>query len=300
MPGRSREPIRAAAGAVPMFVVLMVVVLGVGGCYSPKVGPGLACAEAPAKRCPDGFECANQLCVSVGGGTGGTGGAGLGGGSGGGGGTAGQGGTGGTCAKPIVSLCPVAAGAPAGCDPVCQNGCGCGLRCNVTLAGASCLAPLGAKVVGEACRPDADDCAPGLICQQEACGTNLGRCYRLCRDPSACVSSGVCSTFAVVSGGASAIQRICDLGDRTCDAFARTGCPDPALNCYVTGPNHTRCDCPGMQLAEGAACVHPNDCGAGLACLGVDGSLRCYKLCRNTTDCAACVTLGTAGGYCPL
>ena len=36
--------------------------------------------------------------------------------------------------------------------------------------------------MGELCALGADDCAPGLACLREACGNDLGRCYRFCRD----------------------------------------------------------------------------------------------------------------------
>jgi hypothetical protein len=154
--------------------------------------------------------------------------------------------------------------------------------------------------VGAICQPTADDCGPGLVCLQESCGTALGRCYRYCRDASMCGASGVCGTPIDLPGATTTNQRVCNLGDSPCDAFARTGCPDPALNCYVTGPSHTTCDCPaGGNHAQGEVCNGYNDCALGLACLQVGGASRCYKLCRSASDCPSCMTLGTAGGYCP-
>ena len=269
---------------------------GLGGCYNPKVSPGLLqCAPLPAKQCPDGFACANGVCVPEGDatGTGGTGSGGIGG--------SGSGGAGGSsCANPITPMCTTGAGAPAGCDPVCQTGCACGLRCSVTTAGLGCASPIGARGMGDICDPNADQCAPGFVCLEESCGTNLGRCYRYCRDASMCGTNGVCGTPVDLPSGGSSGQRACNLGDYSCDAFLRTNCPDPAFSCFVTGPGHSTCDCPsGMNRQEGDTCVSYNDCAPGLACFTVAGATTCHRLCRTATDCAGCMSLGTAGGICP-
>lgn len=276
---------------------VLLAALAAYGCYDPKISDKLVCAAAPAKACPDGFVCSGNLCVrsgaqtGTGGRGGGTGGAGTGGRA--------TGGAGGQCPNPIVPLCQTSS-ASATCDPVCQTGCGCGLRCNVTTAGLGCAPPQGAKKVGELCQSGSDDCAPGLVCLQEACGTNVARCYRYCMDGSACGTNGVCGTSVELPNGTSSGQRACDLGDSACDAVARTGCPDPALTCFMAGPNSTRCDCPsGLNRAAGENCSGYNDCAAGLTCLSVGGPARCYKLCRGNSDCAGCTIIGTAGGFCP-
>ncbi|MES1206439.1 MAG: hypothetical protein ABUS79_10920 [Pseudomonadota bacterium] len=294
----------AAARSFSLVGAAAAVMVAAGlGCYSPKVTPGgLACARAPAKQCPDDFGCENGVCVRFGGGaTGGRGGAG-GRGTGGGVGGRGAGGTGGgpTCANPIAPLCAASGDAPAACDPVCQTGCPCGLRCSVPSAGVGCATALGSKAVGQICQPGTDECAPGLICLQETCGTNLGRCYRFCRDAS-CGVQGVCGTPVKLPTGGSTDQRACNLGEYACDAFARTGCPDPALNCYVTGPSHMTCDCPsGRDRQQGESCIDYNDCAAGLVCLQMGATLQCHKLCKSAADCAGCsLALGTAGGFCP-
>jgi hypothetical protein len=140
----------------------------------------------------------------------------------------------------------------------------------------------------------------------EMCGNNLGRCYKLCRvgDNAAC-APGVCGTQVELADGSNSGQRVCSLGDETCDPYARTGCADPALNCYVTGPNQTTCDCPssiGPQAQEGDACVAYNDCAVGLACLQVGGAPRCLKLCQSAADCpnSSCMVFGSSGSYCAL
>jgi hypothetical protein len=265
-----------------------------GGCYDPQIMTGrLTCAPAPKKACPDGFVCSGAVCVTAGAAmrTGGTGGGGTGG--------AGTGGAGGMCANPITPLCVPGTAAPAGCDPVCQTGCGCGQRCNLTTSGFSCAPSVGNKTAGTMCQPGSDECGLGLVCLKESCGTELGRCYRYCREAAMC-GAGVCGTPINLPSGEDSGQRVCSLGDETCDAFARSGCSDPALNCYMTGPGHTTCDCPsGRDRALGESCGVYNDCALGLVCLSAGGAAAtCHKVCRNATDCAGCTNWGNAG-FCP-
>jgi hypothetical protein len=296
------------------MVLLLPLVVGLLslGCYEPKVvSGGLKCSVARG-ACPEGFSCLAGVCVSAdapGGRAGGTGGgagkSGMAGAQGsagrGGGGSGGGGGAGAMCANPIQPLCQGPA-TSSGCDPVCQTGCGCGLRCSLSNAGPGCAAPVGAKTLGQVCQPSADDCAAGLTCLQEACGDHLGRCYRFCRDATMCGATGACAKAVALPNGTSSAQRVCNLADQTCDPYAGTGCPDPALHCYVTGPSHTACDCPSMPGAEGQEgdrCSAYNDCAAGLACLQAAGASRCLRLCRSTADCPTCATLG-AVSYCAI
>jgi len=260
------------------------------GCYSPDVAPGkLMCAKAPAKACPDGFVCSGTVCIKAGAASGSGGTAAGTGGSG-----SGTGGAGGQCANPLAPLCSATPSGSAGCDPVCQTGCGCDLQCAVVGAGTACVPTGGAKLIGSTCQPGSSECAPGLACLEELCGTGLGRCYRYCNDASVC-PSGVCGIPIEGSD-----QHVCNIGDLACDPYARTGCPDPALNCYVTSPNHTACDCPtGKNVAQGESCMYYNDCALGLACIKMGAAARCFKLCRNASDCAGCTGLGASIGYCP-
>jgi hypothetical protein len=274
------------------------------GCYRPNVVPGGLKCSLPDHECPDGFTCRGDSCVSESAAAGGsTGGANPGGGSTGAGGTGGAGGMGGgaeTCATPIEPLCAPPASS-SGCDPACQTGCGCGLRCSLTTSGTACATPVGSKGVGQLCQVGvgADDCAPGFVCLREACGSDLGRCYRFCRDSSMCPASNACARVVTLPNGASSGQRVCDMTDQGCDLYAAAPCPDPALRCYVTGLTHTACDCPNADKAEGEACSQYTDCQKGLACLKVGSSpSQCLRLCRSTADCPTCLALSAVVSYC--
>jgi hypothetical protein len=139
---------------------------------------------------------------------------------------------------------------------------------------------------------------PGDVCLKETCGNNLGRCYRFCRTDNDC-SPTVCLTRV------SSDLMACNQGNVPCQAFANTGCADPALVCYVTGTTQTACDCPNPAalMQEGKDCISYNDCASGLACLAVLGrTSRCYRLCDPTMGCTdstkTCTPIGSAGYYC--
>lgn len=269
-------------------------------CYQPKVMTGHLKCSIPAGECPDGFTCSAGSCVS---GSAAVAGQDGGGNAGSGAGGSGGGGSGGAepCATPIGPLCTTANPQPSGCDPVCQTGCGCGLRCTVTPSGNTCVPPAGSKSVGQICQLGADDCAPGLACLQEACGHDLGRCYRFCREGSMCAGSKACTRAVTLPDGSATGQRVCDVDDQDCDPYATNACPDPALHCYVRGGSSTSCDCPsGVEGKEGAPCSAINDCLAGLACLQVAGRpSQCLRLCRSGGDCGTtCQVLGAVVSYC--
>lgn len=264
------------------------------GCYQPKVVPGHLKCGPVSKPCPDGFVCVDDVCQEGNGGLAGNGGAG---------GARGGGGAGGqpSCANPVVPLC-ASTDTSSACDPVCQTGCACGLRCLVLASGLGCATAVGEKMLGQICQPGTDECGPGLACLSESCGNNLGRCRRMCSDASVCTSRGSCTRPILLPNLAPSGQRACDLGDEQCDPYATTGCPDPALHCYVAGPTYTTCDCPGAEETEGQACSAYYDCAVGLACIQAGGSSRCMRLCQSTTDCPTCTALGSVNSvkYCAL
>lgn len=241
--------------------------LAFAACYDPDITPnGLRCAPS-GKQCPDGFTCSNGRCIVT---------------------------PSSMCVNEIPKLCesPISGE----CDPVCQVGCVCGLRCNVVGAQPECLQPASApKALGEKCNPMADDCQPGYVCLQEGCGTNLGRCYRHCRSNADCGSASTC-TERIESGQSTVPHKACSPPFQTCDPFDNTGCPDPALRCFVIGTLQI-CNCPSTATPRqvGEACLFPEECGPGLACI----SGFCERLCRSSQDCAGCSTLTTGIGYCP-
>ena len=275
---------RAAVGIAALATFLL-------GCFDPKIVSGNLHCAPQSNACPGGFVCSGGVCVTRGD-------------------AAADGVTDGkpadgtvadmlptdavstdavVCPNPVVPLCTPAAGVTGLCDPVCQTGCPCGQRCGVSTNGSFCLAQAGVKTVGQVCSPSTDDCAPGYACLREACGSNLGRCYRFCRDASMCGAGVACSTQVNSSSDVSLGRLACDLAEQTCDPIAGTGCPDPALSCFVTAVGHTICDCPGRNRREGDSCRGYDDCAQGLACL----DSTCVRLCRSTNDCLDCVALGT-------
>ena len=278
---------RAVAGLLAALGVIALVAQR--GCYDPSVvSGGFACAPS-GKACPDGFTCQAQRCVrpgGAGGRNGGSGGSGAGG--------------DGMCANPIAPLCATLPGGT-GCDPVCQNGCPCGLRCSVTGREATCRTPNGAHAAGDLCNAAADDCGPGLICLIEPCGVGVARCYRFCSDNTQC-GAGACGVPVADQSGNNTRFRACTLPAATCDPYAGTGCPAQGLSCFVASPGTNLCDCPtdaGNPRREGDTCDNYNDCATGLACIDVGGNRRCHRLCRTAVDCTNCTGFGTGVSFCP-
>ena len=252
-------------GAAP--VVAGVVLLALG-CYDPQIkSGGLVCASS-GKACPDGFVCSNGKCVK-----------------------------GGMCRTPIEPLCE--SNISGECDPVCRTGCACGLRCNIGGSGPVCTAaPATPKKAGEICSPNSDDCEPGYVCLLERCGNNLGRCYRHCRVTADCGAGSACNEAIITEGESN--YRACSPAFQPCDPLEQTGCPDPALRCFLAGVSQTICDCPptpDMQRAEGQTCFS-DECGPGLACIAEGSQMACRRLCRSTADCATCTLLTQTLGYC--
>jgi len=303
--GRDKGGLGSIAGLVTLAAL---VVVGLSTCFNPHVTThGLICAPSATSGepalCPDGFVCVGGYCDAISGGGGGKGGL-----SGMGGAVGGAAGNGGTCANPIPQLCAAKNESP--CDPVCQTGCPCGLRCAVSGATSKCMAPATAtpaKQEGDVCDPSGpDDCAPGYMCTLEVCG--VGRCYLVCSDKSQCASD-VCQAHTGI------VHKVCSLpqlsGAEGCDPLASpgaNGCPSPVLACFVLSPKNSFCDCPPSPGPEGQTCLNYKSCDQGLACLNFNpdpmSQGTCYRLCDSAgTQCMTRTCMAFGGGtfsYCAL
>jgi len=280
-----------------LLVVASSFVLGAAllaeGCFNPKIPSGsFRCGMPPNKLCPDGQTCVTGLCVDSNGADAG-----------------GQGGMGGACANAVAPLCstPVES-VSSPCDPVCQTGsCACGLRCSLTGDAIKCVAQSGTKAPGETCTPNSNECAPGSACRpEEACGTTLGRCYRLCRHDADCGVSAVCGIDLHNPAAGSANLKGCNLGEAVpaCDPTLEGGCLTPGLDCYLTNHQIT-CECPGA-MPSGSPCHLSTECARGLTCASVSGALVCTPVCKTGATCpdgtSACIIespLPFGYGHCP-
>lgn len=274
---------RRGVMAVPGMVLLTTVALAIG-CYKPNIeDEGLYCAKPPEKRCPDGFFCTSiGTCKK------------------------GSGPDDGSvpdlpaesrpdttpptdmavermCVAPIPN-CTVLAGGR--CDPVCQMGCGCNEHCSVNGGGAlTCNAPLAGGIgLGKSCDisgngspTQTDNCAPGLVCLMEGCGSH---CFKHCRIDADCVNA-TCSRQ--IGGG----NKVCEVPFVTCNPMetgAAAGCPAGAQACYLSTlqPDKTFCDCPVAAVGENGACSATQDCIRGLVCVDASNSMdfRCRRVCN--------------------
>ncbi len=287
-------------------VAVLVAAFSVGGCYKPTITDnGFLCAST-GKACPDGFTCVDNHCTSMPDKT--------------------QpppqmdsGGMdvmmtmmsdGGTDAGPMcmapAALCPAGPAAGEACSAACQRGCACG-RCNIVDGVPVCVAA-GSVKLGDVCLPSADNCGPGLICLLEMCGSGLARCYRHCTTNDQCDATA-CTIGIEDSQGNPTPYMTCDVPPQTCNPVAvgsGSGCPDPALNCYLTSANQTLCDCPSRPASQGgnnAECTIYSDCAAGFICIkipGLDmqGTARCHFVCDISAP--SCPTSAGADGGAPV
>jgi hypothetical protein len=255
------------------------------GCYKPDIEEGgLWCAPVTEKRCPDGFFCHTSGRCRKGAAT-----------------------DGGAapdlvgdmaprdtapvvdmavermCVTPVPNCAPLAGGK---CDPVCQTGCGCREHCSVNGGGAlTCNEPLAGGIgLGKSCDISAagspsqtDNCAPGLVCFTEGCGSH---CFKHCRIDADCVNA-TCSRQ--IGGG----HKVCEVPFVTCNPMESgraAGCAADAQVCYLSTlqPDKTFCDCPVAAVGENGACSAPQDCVRGLVCVDATNSMdfRCRRVCN--------------------
>jgi hypothetical protein len=297
-----------AVGAVAWLAILVAAGAVGDGCYKPVIDDGGFKCAPTGKKCPDGLSCGSDgrcwqmpLISSSDAGDGKVMS------------DAGDGGDADAmCALGVVApLCQAAAAAGQSCNPACQTGCTCG-RCNVVGKATACVAAGGTVKLGDPCKlGSGDNCAPGLVCRKEACGNGLARCYKHCTSTDQCPGSR-CQLAIPDDTGAASGFLACDVTPQTCDPVGNTGCPDLALNCYLTGANDTLCDCPlnpAKPGKAGAACTFYNDCDGGFVCVGGVGGVaatRCRFACSLTASPSGCpsgvncVPVGTSAkfGYC--
>jgi hypothetical protein len=308
----ARKRLDAGARALGMAVAAFAL----ASCYKPNITEGGFICSA-RNECPDGFTCAaDHHCWTVppvvmpmsdggmdkpmdmappkvdaqGTETGTEGGAEV-----------------GMCMAP-APLCSSGPDAGEACSPACQTGCACG-RCNVVNGTPTCVSA-GTVKLGDVCNPNADNCAPGLICLSETCGNGLARCYRHCTADEQCDGSR-CTITIEDSKGNNTPYLTCDVPPRTCNPVDGSGCPSVSLNCYLTSANETLCDCPTNPAKQGGPndpCTFYSDCGAGFICIaGVGGQTtpHCHFVCDvSAPSCPnsepKCTPAGTGSkyGYC--
>jgi hypothetical protein len=293
--GRGASPLvtraaRASRGAVCALAALGA--LASVSCFKPNIEEGgFLCAADGKMSCPDGLRCGpDNRCyrtpplVVDGGGD-----------------------TAPVCTTAAVT--PTCADGPAvgqACNPTCQTGCACG-RCNVVGSKPTCVPP-GTVPLGEVCMLGiSDNCAPGLICLQEECGNALGRCYQFCTSNAQCMDATICQIPVDDANNKPTGFTTCDVPPHTCDPVSNTGCPNPALNCYLTSLGQTLCDCPSKSGQNDAPCTIYSDCAPMFVCVtGVGGetTAHCHfacavasPACPTGTTCMPAAT-GASFGYC--
>ena len=301
-------------------LLVLAFVASVVACYKPTIGDKLKCNnnyDPSAGQCPDGYHCGGEFCVK--------------------GPVPPDGGAVDVGSDkpaphpdapiemmpvdmqpdvPLVCNMPVAgcmADTSKGCDPVCQKGCtGCTQKCSVNALGApTCNTPLQTRPrgLGEACNisslnssAQTDDCAPGLVCLNDACNS---RCYKFCKTDMDCPMS----TCTVDAGGG---VKVCDVQAVTCNPIKNgmpTGCPADTQGCYLstTVTDRTVCDCPFKAGPTNSSCVLSRDCFPGLVCVDVlgTGSSICRPVCSlapGASDCVGTTCMALKGskkyGFC--
>jgi hypothetical protein len=314
----------AVTGGVAFAIALGIVA---AGCYRPSVASGrVYCGPPQGKRCPDGFECAGDVCVTKGSAPGTGGAAGTGGARGSGGRTGGDGSVDQVsdagsdagdalepCIEPRESCVPMTG---VSCDPYCRTGCSdCRQKCSINTAGVL-VCSAGSRrnrAVGETCLisspgqgNQSDDCGPGLVCMADCGGGGGARCYAFCRSDVDCLFSACTRT---APGG---VHKVCEVPFTTCNPQdGRTGCASTTESCYLLasqaaplGGQRTVCDCSMAAAGVSEPCTDSRECLPGLVCPvgGLLGSGYCRRVCSPTspTTCqgTVCRPYGVQWGYC--
>lgn len=189
------------------------------------------------------------------------------------------------------------AGATSACCDVLGQSCGAGSKCTLgdpaeqlTTNFSLCEAAGGAVAKGAACTRNAsgeDDCAPGLLCTDEAKAANSGACREFCAKASDCGASELCLAYIYTSPLTGLCVPTCTPFGNDCEAGStcrgRTVLDNEGLVDY--SGNGFACGHTGA-LAVGELCTQQWDCGANARC-GIDqfGDKRCVSYCDDAHPC---------------
>ena len=256
----------------PGRIALHVRVAALAACYRPNVqDAGLRCAEA-GTACPEGFHCGgDRRChgrkADV---------------------SARRGGR-----APGVPIEPLGQQ----CDPIRQQGCECGRRCNLHDEKLDCVPP-GNKIAGDFCNLVSDDCAAGLVCLSELCspedadaGQQVGRA--IATVPGTSTATACRATSRSRAPSATQLLTACQLPPRTCDPVnATTACGGPLLACYVETTGVCPASAPGSRRQREACGRIFDRCVPGYRCVQ-QGAVtpRCRQVCRlSGSDCMSAST----------
>jgi hypothetical protein len=262
--------------------ILILTAALAAGCFRPNITDGgFFCTDAQA--CPEDFRCnlIDRRCYRGNGGPEAR-----------------------VCGDAAPAVTPLCSDPPSGtqpCNAACQTGCGCGERCAATGSppGVACR-PIGPKMLGQACSLAMDDCGAGLVCVNE-CGTGgtVGRCLQFCRKDNDSDCGGGRRCVIAVDGTGTLMA--CQAPAAKCDPVAGSGCPTPALACYLDEVPDTKCECQGAK-AGGTTCALDTECVAGYQCVSFAAQTLCRMICAMATDCTTgnCTrtVAGAPFGYC--
>jgi len=167
------------------------------------------------------------------------------------------------------------------CDPTDPSGACGGDSCLLQAAVPACIASIGALGAGAPCTL-VTDCAPGLACFQSGAG---GICRAVCCPGGAevCSSDERCGGLGILVDVSATQYRAC-LPRRPCTLPAGTGCQVGEACYFISSEGFTDCREEGTALV-GEACSAPEDCAAGLSCLGAIAP-TCRVICDDLSDCA--------------
>ncbi|MDI3292099.1 hypothetical protein QHF83_52800, partial [Polyangium sp. 15x6] len=187
------------------------------------------------------------------------------------------------------------------CDLVGQN-CGAGSECTlVDPAGQKktyfsvCEAVGGAVAEGAACTRTAfgeDNCAPGLLCTDDAKAPNNFACREYCAKKSDCDANELCLAYWTGSPLAGVCIPTCTPFSNGCEAGSTCRDRNSLTNdgiVDISGAGGFACGHAG-PVAVGEICQWDADCGVNARCgvqfSGGDGNKRCLAYCDDAHPCS--------------